>query len=249
MKIKVFLFAFNRPDFLERQIECIHKFLTNRNQIYVIHDSRNDEYVSDFLPICEKYNVEFFHNNSLPGKSPSDYHSSSVQWAYDNIMLKKCTDDFVIILDHDMFLIDQFDVEQYMIGYDVAGCLQKRKDVKYLWPGLTILNMNSISNIQFTFSNGYFNGQMLDTGGGTCKLLSQEGIKYKDTGVEYPDEYENINLKDPSISNGFNFELHLDGKFLHYRNACSWHNNMVLTDLKKTQTVFKILNDFVETNG
>lgn len=245
MAVKIFLFTFNRPDLLEVQIKTLQKFIKNEHEIFVIHDSRNDEFVDHFLPICEKFNVKFYHHNSDSGKSPSDYHSSCVQWAYDNFILKECKNDLVVILDHDMFLIEEFDVEEYMSGYDAAGCLQKRNNVEYLWPGLTILNISTVHSVDFNFLNGSFNGQLLDTGGGTCKLLLNKTIKYKNTGVEYPDEYNGLNLKDPNISNGFNFELHLDNKFLHSRNACAWHNNMKPNDSTKTQTIYQILNDFI----
>lgn len=246
MKVKVFIFAFNRPDLLSYQIKCIRTYLKNEHEIYVIHDSRNSEYVSDFSLICDQCNINFYHNNSLPGRSPSDYHSNSVQWAYDNVMMKECKDDFVLILDHDMFLIDEFDVGDYMKGYDAAGCLQQRGKVKYFWTGLTILNMKTVSNIVFDFKNGTYHGELLDTGGGTCNLLNHKTIKYKDTGVEYPDDYQDINLKDPSVSNGFNFELHMDSKFLHSRNASSWHNNMKVEDSHKTSIIHTILRDFIE---
>jgi len=249
MKIKIFLFTFNRPDLLGVQIKLINRFIKNEHQICVIHDSRNDEFVSEFLEICENLGVNFFHKNSLPGRSPSEYHSQAIQWSYENIIMTECGEDIVVLLDHDMFLIDDFDVVKYMENYDAAGCLQKREQVEYFWPGLTILKMKTTKDIQFNFLNGYFNGQLLDTGGGTCELLSSGKIKYKDTGVEYPDEYDNIDLKDPSISGGFNFELHLDGKFLHSRNASSWHNNMIVSDHQKTQVILQILNDFIETNG
>lgn len=246
MKVKVFLFTFNRPDLLSYQIKCLRSYLKNENEIYVVQDSRDDNQTSQFQSICEEYEVKFYHHKSLPGRSPSDYHSSSVQWSYENIMMTECRDDIVIILDHDMFLIDDLNIEEYMENYDAAGCLQQRGNVKYLWSGFMILKMKEVVNIDFDFRNGYYMGELLDTGGGTCKLLSTEGLKYKDTGVEYPDEYQDINLKDPSISNGFNFELHLDGKFLHSRNASSWHNNMKVEDSQKTLIIHKILSDFIE---
>jgi len=41
-------------------------------------------------------------------------------------------------------------------------------------------------------------------------------------------------------------ELHLDGKFLHFRNACNWHNGLKVVDNHKTTVLHTILGDFIE---
>ena len=85
---------------------------------------------------------------------------------------------------------------------------------------------------------------MLDSCGGTYKLLRNKNINFKPTDVIYPDEYNGINLKDPSTSNGgYEMELHANQKFLHFRNACNWHNGLKVDDANKTDLLFKILSD------
>ena len=32
-------------------------------------------------------------------------------------------------------------------------------------------------------------------------------------------------IQNDEVTKGYNFELHLDGKFLHYRAATNWHSN------------------------
>lgn len=246
MTVKVFSFVFNRPDLLQYQIDCLNTYLKDDHEIFAIHDSRDDQFVEQFQKICSENGVRYYHNISSPGLSPSQYHSSSVQWAYENIILAECKDDYVLILDHDIFLIDELDVSEYMKDIDAAGCLQTRGDVQYLWTGLTLLNMKTVASVEFDMLCGFYHGQSLDTGGGTCNLLRSENVKYKDTGVEYPDEYGGINLKDPSVSNGFDFELHMGGRFLHFRNASSWHNGMNVNDSHKTSVLHSILSDFIE---
>jgi hypothetical protein len=58
MKIKIFLFTFNRPDILELQIKCLLKYVKNEFEIYVIHDSRDDLDDQKFLEICENYKIK-----------------------------------------------------------------------------------------------------------------------------------------------------------------------------------------------
>jgi glycosyltransferase involved in cell wall biosynthesis len=247
MKVKVILSAFNRPDLLPIQIGSIRKYLKNKNEIIVVHDSRNDEYVDDFAEVCDTLGVSFYHHDSISGKSPSQYHGESIQWAYDTIVKYECIDDITLILDHDMFLIEELDLIEYLGDYDIAGCHQHRGSVEYVWPGLVMFKYQSIKDIEFDFLPGMYGGQVLDTGGGTCYILQTEGIKYKPTGCEYPDSYDGIDLLDEEVNLGFGFELHLGGKFLHFRNACGWHNNLkkVANDDNKKKVLESILKDFL----
>lgn len=247
MKVKVILSAFNRPDLLPIQVKSIQKYLKNDHEIIVVHDSRDNQYVDEFEQVCETLGVSFNHHDSVSGKTPSQYHGESIQWAYDTIIKYECVDDLTLILDHDMFLIDELDLVEYMGDNDIAGCEQHRGTVQYVWPGLAMFKYQSIKDIEFDFLPGVYGGQVLDTGGGTCYILETEGIKYKATGCEYPDSYAGIDLLDEEVNLGFGFELHLDGKFLHFRNACGWHNGLkkVANDGNKKKVLEAILKDFL----
>lgn len=248
MKIRIILSTFNRPDFLLLQIKLLKKFFVNDYEIIVLHDSRNNDYVDEFEEICNTLKVQFYHHNSIHGKQASVYHGEALQWFYDEIILKKYVDDTILILDHDMFLIENIDLYQYLDNYDVIGLLQKRGDVDYIWPGIISFKNNIIKNIRFNFFPGVFMGQTLDTGGGTCYILKEPEIKYKSTNCEYPTNYKDINLLDEKINLGYGFEFHMDNKFLHFRNACGWHNGMKkdVNDENKKKILNIILNDFIE---
>lgn len=250
MKTKIFLTAYNRPDFLEKQLDCLEKYFSKDYIPIVIQDSRKNEYCDEFDEICTRRKVDIFHHKSPVGKSPSQYHADLIQWGYETIALNGSRDQFVMFLDHDMFLIEEFDINEYMDGYDLAGCLQIRGDVEYLWPGLTILRMNSVAELSFTFHPGFYHGQSLDTGGGTSDLLRNPELKYKDTGVYYPTEYQGIDLSLDSNHMGYPFELHLHEKFLHYRNASFWHKNyQVLDRTRKDQILNLILDSFLNSGN
>ena len=246
MKVKVFLFTFNRPDLLSWQIKSIRKYLQNDYEITVAHDSRTDEFVNEFTSICDENKVRYVYHKSEEGNSPSYYHADCVQWVYENIILKEQEDEIVVLLDHDMFLINDLDFISYMNGYDVAGCLQERGDVKYLWPGMTIFKTEKIKHINFNFYPQQVRNQLLDTGGGTYTILEEKNIQYQDTGVEYPEDYKGISLLDSTITNGYNYELHLDNVFLHYRNASNWNTNFQIKDQEKTNLLSKILKDIMD---
>lgn len=245
MKTKIFTFVFNRPDLLQYQINSLKKFFIGDYDFNVVYDSRDNQYYDKFKKICKNNDVNFYSHISQPGGFPSFYHSQSVKWAYDTIVSKE-NDCIVMFLDHDIFLIDNLDISYEMKSYDIIGCLQIRNHVKYIWPGLFVFKKSSIENIDFDFYPQVVKGESLDTGGGTYKLLLDKSIKFLDSGVDYPEEYKGINLKDENITGGYAYELHFDAKFFHFRNACNWHNEYQVVDERKTDLAFKMLSDILD---
>ena len=59
MKIEIFTFAFNRPDLLELQVDCLKKFLLNDFNLNVIHDTRNSSLVNEFEAVCKKISEKY----------------------------------------------------------------------------------------------------------------------------------------------------------------------------------------------
>ena len=244
MKIKIFTFSFNRPDILQYQIDSLKKYIEDDFEFHVVYDTRDNEYLEEFSEICKKNKVYFHHHISEPGNTPSFYNSDAIQWTYDKFA-KSGDEDFIgMILDHDIFLIENLNVSQFMEGYDLSGLPQTRGNVEYIWAGLILFRKSSLENIDFNFYPQTVDGQLLDSCGGTYELLRNKKIKFKPTDVVYPDDYQGINLRDPSNSNGgYEMELHADQKFLHFRNACNWHNGMKVVDNHKTSILHSILKD------
>lgn len=246
MKTNIFIFAFNRPDILPSQIKSIRKNFIGEYDINVIHDSRNNEFCDIFKSTCKKLNIKFYHRNSYSGKNPSQYHADSINWAYINFINKKLSGEIALILDHDMFLIDELNLSNIMEEFDIIGCEQNKKHIRYIWPGLFAFKVNSLDGLEFNFNPGSIaNNILLDTGGGTYKLLENKNLRFFDTGVEYPDYYNDIYLDDNDITNGYGYELHFGGKFLHFRNACNWHRQFKVNDDKKTEVLFKIISNIL----
>ena len=129
---QIFSFVFNRPDLLQKQIDCFKKFFSGDYEINVVCDYRDKKYLKEFETICSDNDVRFYSHKSDKNMSPSGYHGATVTWAYNEIMLKEYADDYALIVDHDMFLIDEFNLVDYMKGYDVSGCYQSRESVEYV---------------------------------------------------------------------------------------------------------------------
>jgi hypothetical protein len=252
MTIEIFTFVFNRPDLLERQVDCLKKFLIDDFNLNIIHDTRNDNFVREFeessLKIIQKYNeicVNYIKHNSPEGMQSSEYHSDALQWTYDNIV-KLLEDKIVLFLDHDIFLTEELNLAEEMNKYDILGLLQERGHIKYIWPGLVAFKSNSFDEINWKC--GIVEGESVDSGGGTYAILRRDGVRFKNTGATYPEVYKGIDLTDESVTLGYKFELHFDEKFLHSRNACNWDTLYTVKDIDKTNLLLYILDDILSTS-
>ena len=105
----------------------------------------------------------------------------------------------------------------------LGGLPQVRGRVTYMWNGIMFFNMPKIEDKNINFSDGNVEGEMTDVGGATYWYFLRTGIQMKESDVDYPTHYNEIDLQ--KDAGGYNMELHLDGKFLHYRAATNWHSN------------------------
>jgi hypothetical protein len=248
MKIQIFTSVVNRPDFLEIQKKLFDKFLEDNYQFSIIDDSIDSDISSKFKSICDSNKINYYKSPSnLEHNNPSTKVGNVIQWAFDDIIKKEYQSNIVLWVDSDMFLIDNFNIEEYMQDCIISGLPQIRGHIKYMWNGLMFFNMPKIFSIDpdIKFNIDFIDGYSLDTGGETYHYFKKNNIEMKETAAEYPTHFNEIELQNEEVTKGYNFELHLNQKFLHYRAASNWNFNWrSLEDplLKKT----KIFNQIIE---
>ena len=103
--------------------------------------------------------------------------------------------------------------------------------------------MPKITDLDIDFSDGDVDGEMTDVGGYTYYYFKKNNIEMKKTDKEfpiYPTHFGDIEIQNNQVTKGYNFELHLDSKFLHYRAATNWHSNWKGSEdpLKKKTEIF-----------
>lgn len=246
--IQIFTAVVNRPDFVAIQDDLFKKFLIGQYKFHVIDDSIDEDISSQFKQICQLRNIEYYKTpENLEHNNPSTKVGNVIQWTFDEIIKKECSSDIVFWTDSDMFLIDNFDILNYMSDCVISGLPQIRKHIKYMWNGLMFFNMPKLLKLDpnIRFNVDFIDGEHLDTGGETYRYFKKNNLEMKETDVQYPSEYNNIELQNQEITKGYNFELHLNGKFLHYRAATNWHTNWrSSTDPLSNKT--KIFNTIVQ---
>jgi len=246
--IHIFTSVVNRPDFVTLQDTLFKKFLKNDYTFHIVDDSVEPQVTSEFQSICESNQLQYYRKpTAKKPMNPAQACADTVQWTYDNIIRKNHADDIVFFLDSDMFLIDEFDIEEYMEDTIIAGLPQVRGHVTYMWNGIMFFNMPKIKDKDIDFSDGIVEGEMTDVGGHTYWYFLRTGIEMKRTDEEcpvYPTHYNDIELQNEEVTRGYNVELHLDCKFLHYRAATNWHSNWKGSQdplSKKTEMFNKII--------
>jgi len=122
---------------------------------------------------------------------------------------------------------------------DVYGA--ENCEVKYLWPGLTLLAMNRLPNKKtLDFKCGRINGHIVDTGGYTYNYLKNNPVSLKSLGKfphgkdyenyrNYPipekvSKYKEMDFDDKTINwllkyPWINVEFYSGNQFLHYSNG------------------------------
>lgn len=247
MTVHIFTTVVNRPDFVEIQDKLFKKFLKDEYKFHVVDDSIDESISYEFKNICEKYSIHYYRKPQSEQKkfdnpfAGARHAAETIQWTYDNLIRKNHSKDLILFCDSDMFLLDDFCLKDYMEGEIIAGQLQIRGDVKYIWNGLMFFDMEKISEIDpdLNFSDGNVEGELTDIGGHLYYYFKKNNINFKNINAggttpddcpEYPSEYNGVEIPVLLTSDmwckpddGYNFELHLDSKFLHYRAGTNWH--------------------------
>ena len=251
--IHIFTSVVNRPDFVVLQDTLFKKFLKNDYQFHVVDDSIDENISSQFNEICQLRNIEYYKKPERTVQmNPAQACADTVQWTYDTLIKENHRNDIVFFCDSDLFLIDDFDIKDYMSDAIIAGLPQKRGVVTYMWNGIMFFNMPKITDLNIDFSEGVVEGEMTDVGGYTYYYFKKNNIEMKKTDEEfplYPTHFNDIEIQNDQVTRGYNFELHLDGKFLHYRAATNWHSNWRDSNdplVNKTNVFNQIIEDILQ---
>jgi hypothetical protein len=250
--IHIFTSVVNRPDFTILQDKLFQKFLKDDYQFHIVDDSIDSTISKQFYQICDDHKFKYYKKpERTVSLNPAQACADTVQWTYDNLIKISHLNDIVFFCDSDMFLLDEFSIDDYMKDSIIAGLPQYRGAVTYMWNGIMFFNMPKVNEIDLdiNFSDGIIENELTDVGGNTYYYFQRNNVQLKETDVQYPTHFNDIELQNEEVTKGYNFELHLDGKFLHYRAATNWHSNWrdsIDPLMKKTEVFNTIIKNILE---
>jgi hypothetical protein len=229
MTVQIFTTVVNRPQFVDFQARLFRKYFRNEYQFHVVDDSVEPHITRRFEEVCRATGATYHRKPArFTRNNAAAACAAALQWTFDEIIKKRYSDQIVMLLDSDMFLIENFDAVEYIRGYTIAGLWQKRNHITYIHNVLLIFNMPEIMRFggDLDFSSGMLEGCEVDVGGYLYYFLHRDGVKVRatDPNMEpvYPARFKGIDLHDFGLTKGYNMELHCDGRFLHYRSATNW---------------------------
>ena len=232
--MKVLTAVVNNPIFIEIQYHTLKKYMKNDYEFIVFNDAKN---FPDFTnggdvtiktqieDVCKKLNIKCIN-------IPNEQHKIN------NCAAKRCADsmnymlqyklnnpDKYLVIDSDMFLIDNFNISDYE-KYDISVVLQKRLNgkVNYIWNGLYYFNISKMDNKELLNWN---TKPGCDVGG-----MMEEWLD-KLTNKKYPDT-DKIRWTDE--------KFHTDNiYYIKHLWSCSWDENEIPLKLKSNKGLIEFI--------
>ena len=240
--MKVVTAVVNNPIFIEIQYYTLKKYMKCDYEFIVFNDAKDfidftnggDITIKATIEnICKQLNIQCININN-------QHHANTTnRWCQEpshrtadsmNVILEyqKQHPDYYLLLDSDMFLIDDYNIDEYK-KYDCSIVLQHRKDIDqitdiyYIWNGLY-----------------YFNIHKLDTS------LMNWGLTYTtDTGGRMS-VWLNSLIQSNTLTPSFNDKVH----FIKYLKSGEWNIHNMPPNLKANERLVRFLqNDIRNMNG
>jgi hypothetical protein len=255
MKTYIYSTHFNMPEYIELQFKSLKKYFQNEFKFIVINDAKLEGDLTNFnqIDLNEKINNICKKNSIECIRFPQEYHSNRITLFPEtkepktNNAVTRCSDvtqfcinhfvknhnnELLMILDADMFFINNFNILNFMKNYNLAGIKQK---MGYLWNGICIFD-SKLNLKELNFDCGHVNNEPVDVGGQTYHFMKKYNnvIKYKPISCShytfeetFQDESDNIkkilleytNLREDKSANK---EIILNKSILHIRSGGNW---------------------------
>ena len=233
--MKIVTAVVNNPDFIEIQYWTLKEHFKGEYEYIVFNDAKDFpdftnggdvEIRKEIENVCKRLNIKCINvkNNHHKSLDMSNRHADT----FNNNVLKyqKENPDKYLLLDSDMFLIDDIEEDRYS-EYDIAMVLQKRRNEGYIWPGLCYFDMGKMKNfelINWSLIPGF------DSGG-----MTKEWLKKQMGGKELPDTKKIRCSEEKYHINDIYFIKHL--------SSCSWIIEELPKKLKKKIELIKYLKE------
>lgn len=170
--MKIFSVHSVRTDLLEWQVNSLRHFVKDDYDFYCL-DNFIEKEKSDFIKNkCDELNVNWKKFDYPLGRVGYDHIN-----ALNSIKHITTDDEINVIIDGDVFLIDNFSFLDCIDGYDIAGMYNQRHnfECEYLTPLVLIFNKNkSFSSVEFDGDKKY----MTDVCGKLHSYIKDKRVKF-----------------------------------------------------------------------
>lgn len=255
MKTYIYTTQFNMPEYIDLQVKSLQKYFKCDYEYIVVNDAKINGDLTNFNQselegkintICNKNNVKCvrfpqeYHNNRVvlfpetlePNTNNAVTRCSDVTQYCIKHFVENYNNGYLMILDADMFFINEFNIIEFMKNSNVAGIKQK---MGYLWNGICIFD-SSLNLNELNFDCGYVNNEAVDVGGQTYYFMQKykDIIKYRPITCSHYTFEDTIDTIDNNVINllkqycqlredkSANKEIILNKSILHIRSGGNW---------------------------
>jgi len=241
--IGIFTTCDKRPEFIEWQVRTFAKFLTDSYELNILNNGSSPELAARIASECERLCVKHHRVENPRYDDPNMACAHPLQWCW-NTIIPKTDYDYIVIIDSDMFLLQEFSIIDYLKGFDIAAVKQRRGDAKYIWPGLMFINRTTLPDQpSVSFMYGIVAGSRVDPGG----YFHHYFLKHPEVKLRNILHTSHIHSKNNNLSviprelrdsydEEFCLELY-EHSFLHYGRSSNWDNMDATYHIRKTKFV------------
>lgn len=159
--VNIYTFCFNEPEFLRFQYLTFKKFLKDEHKLICINNAVEGGVRENIKTTAKDMGIDHYIPQNVDHSMYGLSHQSALNWTWKNLISQN--NDINIIVDHDMFAINEFSCTN--LEKDIYGIEQSRGYVKYFHPGFMILNNTLTEKDKIDFYGGEIEGHNCDTGG------------------------------------------------------------------------------------
>ena len=223
-KVLVITIAFNNEVVLKHQIQYMRKFWKDGEREYLIADNSPLKERQDVIrELCRKEGIPYLllpRDARIDRISGSFSHGTAVTWLYHNYI--KGRNPYIFgFLDHDIFPVRPFSMEEKMQGMPYYGFREDRGGAWYIWMGLLFMKTGEVSGHHLNFLPCKVGDERvyMDTGGSLWyTLFSIKG----DAGCRFPER-----VRVPMFVKGKRHRDpvdYIDDCWMHTNNGSNWKN-------------------------
>lgn len=219
--MKIFSIHYNKPEFISLQKKSIDKFVKFPHEYIVLNNSVDESIHNEIDRISNNLDIRCINcDNNIIGKDSKSHQNG----------LRKITeiideDDVFMIMDHDVFLINEI-YESYYNNYDFLYMPQISGHIEY--PAAVLIVFNKVIDKKLiSFELGEIEGQICDTGGYMYYYMKNNNLKKKV-------------ISERHIFDGDMLMAILDYSFLHLISGSDWNSNYNL--IKKLEYLKEVLD-------
>lgn len=242
--MKIFVYAYNKPEYLIPQLRCLKKFVKEEFDFVCIDNSKENRFTEQFVNLCQENNITYIRNKKPDHSLEGTSHYAALQWSFETIISN--LEEIAVMIDHDNFPINSISIVESLDGHHMGGVSQSRGHVTYLSPALIVIDPAKLPKGKIpSFKGSLIEGEATDIGGELHYYFTENPsvkVKHFRCGQILPD---NPILSDLGKKYGYfhTFDF-MEEAFVHPRNGSNWAR----VEKKEYENRDKLIFELIERN-